>query len=120
LLIVETALCRASELDDDFLAAAQSIFRNLRSSRAPATAPAPSVALPPGTSSPKKGLMWLRGLLSHDLPLISADRSGSCASLQDLLDQCPPPVHMASTQSTPPVHWYPDRTTRPRRRWSRL
>jgi hypothetical protein len=22
-------------------------------------------------------------------------------------------VHMASTQSTPPVHWYPDRTTRP-------
>ena len=88
LLIVETALCRASELDDDFLAAAQSIFRNLRSSRAPATAPAPSVALPPGTSSPKKGLMWLRGLLSHDLPLISADRSGSCASLPDLLEQC--------------------------------
>ncbi len=24
-------------------------------------------------------------------------------------------VHMASTQSTPPVHWYPDWTTRPRR-----
>ncbi len=22
-------------------------------------------------------------------------------------------MHMASTQSTPPVHWYPDRTTRP-------
>ncbi len=38
--------------------------------------------------------------------------------------RCPFPlvagVHMASTQSTPPVHWYPDRTTRPRRRWSRL
>jgi hypothetical protein len=31
-----------------------------------------------------------------------------------------PCVHMASTQSTPPVHWYPDRTTGPRRRWSRL
>ncbi len=30
-------------------------------------------------------------------------------------------VHVASTQSTPPVNWYPDRTTRPgRRRWSRL
>ncbi len=25
-------------------------------------------------------------------------------------------VHMASTQSTLPVHWYPDWTTRPRRR----
>jgi hypothetical protein len=24
---------------------------------------------------------------------------------------------MASTQSTPPLHWYPDRTTRPGRRW---
>ncbi len=87
-LIVETALCRACEFDEDFLAAAKIIFGNLRTKCAPApTAPAPSVALSPGTSSPKKGLMWLTAQLAHDLPLISADRSGSCASLQDLLTQ---------------------------------
>ena len=89
LLIVETALCRASEFDTDFLAAAKIIFDNLRASRAPATAPAPSDALSPGTSTSTttKDLMWLSAKLVHDLPLISDERSGSCGSLQNLLLQ---------------------------------
>ncbi len=90
LLIVETALCRVGEHDDDFLAAAKIIFDKLRTKCAPApTAPAPPVALSsgPSTSITKKNVMWLTALLEHEPSLISAARRRNCGSLPNLLTQ---------------------------------
>jgi hypothetical protein len=49
---------------------------------------------------------WARG---SPLPATSLLFRAACDERVHL----PLAVHMASTQSTPPVHWYPDRTTRP-------
>ena len=55
---------------------------------------------------------WEKDKSKGNRPLSDAER----LRLNDLEKEVARLVHMASTQSTLPVHWYPDWTTRPRRR----
>jgi hypothetical protein len=55
------------------------------------------------------------GMVGFELSEDGSELRVLCAGAYDLA-RVRDTVHMASTQSTLPVHWYPDWTTRPRRR----